>query len=143
MLARASAWIVAGLGFATVILSAYLAIRVYSPVWFADDWQVPLDYIVHGGRYSTDVTPLGMQPLMNTPLGKNFREIPASACLGDTAPLSVLGIKDGRKEIYARGWAFHKGAVSLLRAIATTEDGLIEGVGILGFERLDVLKVFP
>ena len=86
--------------------------------------------------------PLGMQSWMNTPLSSRFRVEPAGSCLGATDSVTLIGTKDGKKELFAAGWAFHSGG-SMTRLVAATEDGLIEGLGIFGAERPDVIQVLP
>lgn len=38
-------------GLATLAGSVYIAVRAYTPVWFGDEWSVPLDYQALGGHY--------------------------------------------------------------------------------------------
>ena len=38
-------------GLATLVGSVYIVIVTYTPVWFADEWQVPMDYKALGGHY--------------------------------------------------------------------------------------------
>ncbi len=87
--------------------------------------------------------PLGMQSWMNTPLSQRFRRAASDSCLGNTDAIAVVGMKNGRKELYVHGWAFYKGTGPLSKAVATTEDGIIEGLGVLGFQRPDVRQALP
>ena len=38
-------------GLATLLGSIYIAVRAYTPVWFFDEWSVPIDYKALGGHY--------------------------------------------------------------------------------------------
>ena len=38
-------------GLATFLASVHIAVRAYTPVWFYDEWQVPIDYKALGSRY--------------------------------------------------------------------------------------------
>lgn len=38
-------------GLATLVGSVYIAVRAYTPVWFADEWGVPMDYKALGSHY--------------------------------------------------------------------------------------------
>ena len=38
-------------GLATVIVALYIGVRSYTPVWFGDEWQVPIEYKALGDHY--------------------------------------------------------------------------------------------
>ena len=47
----ALAWLACCLGFLTVLLSVGIVVRTYTPVIFADDWRLPVEFVRFGGHY--------------------------------------------------------------------------------------------
>ncbi len=45
------AWLALCSGAGTIVAAIYIGIRAYTPVLFADEWQVPMDYMIAGGHY--------------------------------------------------------------------------------------------
>src|ERR1700722_1296869 len=50
-LSRILAWLVFALGLTTMITASYIGVRSYSPVLFADEWQLPMDWAANGWHY--------------------------------------------------------------------------------------------
>ena len=97
-------------------------------------------YLINRGLM---LPPLGMQNLMGVPLASRFHTVPAGGCVGATGSVTVLGTKNGRKELYAEGWASQTGLDPFPKIISVSDDGLIDGLGVSGGERPDVIKAIP
>ncbi len=87
--------------------------------------------------------PLGMQHLMGVKLNSRYTLATADKCVGETDNITVVGTKNGRKELFVQGWAYQSGVQPLNRLVAVTEEGLIAGLGVSGAERPDILPLFP
>lgn len=61
--------------------------------------------------------------------------------MGATGSVTVIGAKNGRKELYAEGWASLVRLELFPRVVSVSEDGLIDGLGVSGGESFDVIKV--
>src|SRR3954447_3784701 len=86
---RILATVVFLIGVATLAGSIYIAVRAYTPVWYGDEWGVPIDYQALGGHY----------PLWKFWAQHNEHRIPFMKALqlldmfwwkGDRRPLLVL-----------------------------------------------------